>query len=241
MDEVVELPAVDPRYCVQLRGTWRRATNLAAPKRQRGRSTEEAPQVLRHRASGQLALPAYRKGWHWVLVSREDAWAAGYAWFISKEGYVVRNLTVAGEKHGEPCQLKRQRYLHREVLARVLEPPGVEAPSEPGPYLWQSSDVDHRNRRRLDNTRSNLRLLSQSDQNRNQGAERPRAGGRHLEPQQGPLARADPARGPGAARRILPFGEAGSDGKTAALGYPGHTPGPRPRPCPLRRLLIPTR
>jgi hypothetical protein len=168
MDEVVELPAVDPRYCVQLRGTWRRATNLAAPKRQRGRSTEEAPQVLRHRASGQLALPAYRKGWHWVLVSREDAWAAGYAWFISKEGYVVRNLTVAGEKHGEPCQLKRQRYLHREVLARVLEPPGVEAPSEPGPYLWQSSDVDHRNRRRLDNTRSNLRLLSQSDQNRNQ-------------------------------------------------------------------------
>lgn len=163
-----EPPAVDPRYCVSLAGVWEPAKSLKGPKRQQGRPTSHPPQILRHVSSGRLAIPAFRKGWHWVRVSREDAWAADYAWFISKEGYVVRNLMMASEKTGDHAKVCRQRYLHREIMARVLEPENVPPPSEPGPYLWQPIDIDHRNRRRLDNTRANLRALHQSAQNRNQ-------------------------------------------------------------------------
>ncbi len=148
-----------------LRGTWQIAHRAPVPKRLRA----DRPAVLKRRGDGALAIPALRLGeWVYLVVSREDTWAAGWNWFITKSGYAQRNVKAPkGSRHGG-----RTEYLHRLVYLRKIYPAeydadgialGAEPILEPG-----SGSIDHRNRRTLDNTRRNLALATMSEQVRNQ-------------------------------------------------------------------------
>lgn len=129
------------------RGTWSAAHGLPSPKLLR----PDRPLVLTRHGDGALALPAYRHGvWFYAVVSRVDAWACSFNWFVAKSGYAQRNHD------------KRTEYLHRLIMGRVTYPETPELGLEP------ATTVDHRNRNQLDNTRRNLRLLTPSEQNRNQ-------------------------------------------------------------------------
>lgn len=129
------------------RGTWSAAHGLPSPKIVR----EDRPLVLRRKGDGALALPAYRQGtWFYVIVSRVDEWASAFNWYVAKNGYAQRNFN------------KRTDYLHRLVMGLVIYPETPELGLEP------TTTVDHRNRLKLDNTRRNLRMLTLSDQIRNQ-------------------------------------------------------------------------
>jgi hypothetical protein len=82
-----------------------------------------------------------------VLVDDADyEWLSKYSWQLMKNGYAIRGTNSQG------------RFLmHREIMGL-----------SPGDRIT----VDHINRDRLDNRRSNLRLLSHSDNCRNRGADR---------------------------------------------------------------------
>ncbi len=129
-----------------LRGTWTTTHGVPAPKRPH----VDRPEILRRKGDGALAIPAYRLGeWFYVTVSREDAWACGFNWYVSKSGYVQRNFS------------NRTEYLHRLVHSLAVYGDmfiGFE----------MTSTVDHASRNPLENLRRKLRLLTHADQNRNQ-------------------------------------------------------------------------
>ncbi len=142
------------------RGTWSVAHRAPALLAKRVRP--DRPLVLRRHGDGALALPALRQDeWFYAVVSHEDDWACAWNWFVAKNGYVQRNHN------------KRTEYLHRLVMVRVLYPEEFDAAGialgDVELAMESTTTVDHRNRNQLDSTRRNLRMLTQSDQNRNQG------------------------------------------------------------------------
>lgn len=70
-----------------------------------------------------------------------------FRWHLSAQGYVKRETGTAG-------QGKKSFYLHREILGL--------APDDP-------RQVDHKNRNRLDNRRSNLRAVTAAENAQNRG------------------------------------------------------------------------
>lgn len=62
-------------------------------------------------------------------------------WFSSSSGYAAANIWVEGKQ--------RKRQFHRLVLSRIV-----------GRELIRGEDVDHINRDKLDNRRSNLRIAT---------------------------------------------------------------------------------
>lgn len=137
-------------------GVW--DSVLAGPFVGRVRPDRPPVQVGRaQNASGELleafALPCWRSGWHWTLISREDSWALGCNWFVASTGYVVRNFD------------NRQQLMHR--LVAWCRHKGA---SEPDRYLYLKSalQVDHGDRVRTNNHRSNLELVDQALNNLNQ-------------------------------------------------------------------------
>lgn len=128
---------------------WRSAEGDPQPQRVR----PDRPQPLWRPADGAVAIPALESeevGWRYVLVSRDDApWVLGTNWYVSKAGYAVRNVIVAGKRV--------QQYMHRVVRCTA---DGLDITKVSPKTL-----VDHINIRPLDCRRVNLRW---SDANRNQ-------------------------------------------------------------------------
>lgn len=130
---------------------WLPLHGCAPGPRRRG-GADVRPAVLVSPDGGQLAIPAWRQGWHWVLVSACDAWAAEWFWYVSAGGYVVANVRT------------KQRYLHRLVAwlrKECISPAGVETALERY-WLRSVAVVDHLDHDRLNNTRKNLRLTDQT-------------------------------------------------------------------------------
>lgn len=87
-----------------------------------------------------------------VLVDDADADLAAHTWYVTTTGYAVRHAPRPW--HGT---IRMHRVIMRRILGRDLE-------------RWEV--VDHINRDRLDNRRSNLRLATNSENMFN--ADRPR-------------------------------------------------------------------
>ncbi len=139
-----------PKY---LRGKWTLARGAPVPVKDR---RVAAPPPLRRYGDGALALPAlFRGSWIYTTVSREDAWACAVNWFVKPDGYVCCNLTSYDRQI--------QAYLHRLVVARRDHPD-----AEAFELALITKLVDHKDREKLHNTRRNLRVASQSEQNVNQ-------------------------------------------------------------------------
>lgn len=97
-------------------------------------------------ADSALAIPAWRlDDWMWTIISPEDLWAIHWPWFVAANGYAVRNY------------MGKQQYLHRLVCWCRHE-----RKVEPAPIIWMSSAivVDHGDRDRLNNRRSNLTMTT---------------------------------------------------------------------------------
>ena len=89
-----------------------------------------------------------------VTVDYEDAdWICENNWRVDNSGYVVRGTRYDGE-----YKLLR---LHREILI-------VHGFLKPGERIY----VDHIDNNRLNNTKSNLRLCGQNDNNKNRRSKR---------------------------------------------------------------------
>lgn len=76
----------------------------------------------------------------YTLVDNKDyLWITRHKWYISSTGYAIRTIYLGGGRANQICKTIR---LHREIL-------GV-----------RDGEVDHANRDKLDNRRSNLRIAS---------------------------------------------------------------------------------
>lgn len=84
-----------------------------------------------------------------AIVDDSDADLGQYKWCLHREGYAVRGVRRGG---------RRSFLLHREILARMLNRP-----------LKRNELTDHINGNRLDNRRSNLRLVSYTESAQNVG------------------------------------------------------------------------
>ena len=97
-----------------------------------------------------------------ALLSDEDAHLAGYGWYLEPNGYVRRDIYAPS---------RSWRRMHREVMGLATGDP---------------RQVDHINRNRLDNRRSNLRILSQSGNVQNtSGSSKSGLRGVYLDPRNG--------------------------------------------------------
>lgn len=86
----------------------------------------------------------------YALIDADDAaWANQWRWSLSTGGYVHRGTFIGG--------VRRTHRLHRELLGLV-----------PGDGL----EADHINHDRLDNRRSNLRVVSRSGNQQNRSGNR---------------------------------------------------------------------
>lgn len=85
----------------------------------------------------------------WTLIDLDDVWALGkYRWFENPSGYVARSKT---SNH-----VVTAVFLAREILGLPRKSDGRQA--------------DHRNRNRLDNRRSNLRILTSNQNKQNKSS-----------------------------------------------------------------------
>lgn len=75
-------------------------------------------------------------------------WADAFLWHVNGEGYVERSIRLADGR-------RTTSYLHREILGLERGDPRTG---------------DHENRDRLDNRRSNLRIVTKSENNQNVSA-----------------------------------------------------------------------
>lgn len=75
----------------------------------------------------------------WAIVDREDADLAGESWYLNTNGYTRRRM--GPDRIGE--------YLHRVILSRIE-----------GRMLKANEQCDHANGERMDNRRSNLRIVT---------------------------------------------------------------------------------
>lgn len=84
------------------------------------------------------------------LVDPDDAeWLSDVRWSLGTDGYASRVVMVAGRQ--------RRVLMHREIL---------------GLTFGDKGQCDHKNRDRLDNRRSNLRVVSHAENMQNKGASR---------------------------------------------------------------------
>lgn len=89
----------------------------------------------------------YKGAMHDVQVDDEDfPWLSQYTWYVSTQGYAVR--PVRDSSSGQPTQVR----MHREVVGAVL---------------GDGLKVDHKDRNRLNNRRSNLAVGDQSQNMQN--------------------------------------------------------------------------
>jgi hypothetical protein len=93
-----------------------------------------------------IALPAWCKGWHWLLISTQDAWALHSNWYLTASGYPVRNHS------------NRQQYLYR-LIGWLQHDPSRAPENLEQFYLPQTIHVDHKDRNTANNHRLNLRLV----------------------------------------------------------------------------------
>jgi hypothetical protein len=85
-----------------------------------------------------------RNSSNYARVDRKDYFRLGqYEWYENRDGYAFRRIEVPGQ----PCQFVR---LHQDILP-----------------VSEGLTVDHRNRQRLDNRRSNLRMITNAQQQYN--------------------------------------------------------------------------
>jgi hypothetical protein len=113
-------------------------------------SIEKAPSAS---GSGELPPPALlvpikgRDGGVKAYVAVEEAdynWASQFKWFLARDGYVYRNRSHRTEEPGHIA-------LHRELM---------------GLTKGDGKQVDHKNRRKLDCCRSNLRVVEEDGHNK---------------------------------------------------------------------------
>lgn len=105
--------------------------------------------------SGALAIPLKARGGGvraWAIVDEADyEWAVQFNWSLNPSGYAVRN-----KPRPEPSKYWTS-LMHRELL-------GLER--------GDRREADHINRDRLDNRRSNLRVVTHKQNGQNQGCNR---------------------------------------------------------------------
>lgn len=106
---------------------------------------------IEYTAGGDARIPLCRRDGSisgYVLINAADvAWASQYRWHLTDKGYAARNVWVGRKHHMVP--------MHRELLG-LSKGDGLE--------------VDHRNRNRCDNRRSNLRAVTSDDQHHNRSS-----------------------------------------------------------------------
>jgi len=123
----------------------------------KNKKTRRKPQPAIRRDDGSYAINL-TKGYH-AVVDAEDADLACYLWCAYRSTgrssvYVVRRITVSKNK-------SRFEYLHRVILSRKLGRP-----------LNEDEYVDHIDVDSLNCRRSNLRLATVAENNRNRGKRR---------------------------------------------------------------------
>jgi hypothetical protein len=99
---------------------------------------------------GAYRIPVYAKGEiaGWALVdSVDNLWASQYRWHLS-EGYAAR-----GQRKGGPKNKPVRIFMHREILGLKHGYPGMVG--------------DHLNGVRLDNRRTNLRVVTMRENGQN--------------------------------------------------------------------------
>jgi hypothetical protein len=130
-------------------GPWSLAPDAVTPKRSR---LKDRPAVMRREPDGALLVPVRYKGWHYAIISAEDAWATKWCWFATPELYVWANMD------------NKCKYLHRAVAFTALN----NLPAcPPNFFLHSGTQVDHKDRNPLSNMRDNLRGVSNSVNNQN--------------------------------------------------------------------------
>lgn len=93
-----------------------------------------------------------------ALVDDEDLQSiAQYKWYLSSHGYAVRTIHVSGNKKDGVVQ--RGEAMHRVVMKAV-----------------KGQQIDHINRNRLDNRKSNLRFCSSMENTWNRSSAKPSSG-----------------------------------------------------------------
>lgn len=97
-----------------------------------------------------IYLGGHRRGR--AEVSQEDfVWACMFHWHKNPDGYARRSQRREGGKGGWGC-----RSMHRDIYERIL-----------GRKIPKNMVIDHRNRKRNDNRRENLRMCTIRTNNHN--------------------------------------------------------------------------